>query len=42
MEALGNQGKLAGYIHIPTMEVGDQANWIIDGKRYPYVKLRLF
>ena len=35
---LGNQGNSAGYIHIPTMEVGDQAKWIIDGKRYPFVK----
>lgn len=35
---LGNQGNSAGYLHIPTMSVGSQAAWIIDGTRFPYVK----
>lgn len=34
---LGNQGNSPGYIHIPTMSVGSQAPWIINGVRYPYV-----
>jgi TonB-linked SusC/RagA family outer membrane protein len=35
--SLGNQRSTGGYIHIPTMEVGAQTEWIFDGVRLPYV-----
>lgn len=35
---LGNQGNSAGYLHIPTMEVKSESDWIFNGSRLPYVK----
>ncbi|WP_316819307.1 TonB-dependent receptor [Pedobacter nyackensis] len=34
---VGNQGNSAGYLHIPTMTVGNQAGWIINNERLPFV-----
>ena len=34
---LGNQGNSAGYLHVPTMSVGTQGGWIINGVRPTYV-----
>lgn len=35
---LGNQGNSAGYLHVPTMSVGSQSDWIFNDGRLPYVK----
>ena len=35
---LGNQGNSAGYLHIPTMGIGEKSDWIFNDKRLPYVK----
>lgn len=34
---LGNQGNSSGYLHVPTMTVGAQAPWIINGERPTFV-----